>query len=105
MKKSLNSGNTKGIKNIFKNKDQIISQLETDKMKTEEDIKVLGKIIFLVVSKMEDDIENFKKERINEYYKNIKKFSISEITNRRTIRNLWKEITQIIEINNLIENK
>ena len=105
MKKSLNSGNTKGIKNIFKNKDQIISQLETDKMKTEEDIKVLGKIIFLVVSKMEDDIENFKKERINEYYKNIKKFSISEIANRRTIRNLWKEITQIIEVNNLIENK
>ena len=74
-------------------------------MKTEEDIKVLGKIIDLVVAKMEDDIEYFKEERVKEYYKNIKKFSISEITNRRIIRNLWKEITQIIEINNLIKNE
>ena len=108
IKKDLNSyqsGNKKGIKAIFKNKDQIISDLETDKMKTEEDIKVLGKIIDLVVAKMEDDIEYFKEERVKEYYKNIKKFSIAEIANRKIIRNLWKEITQIIEINNLIKNE
>jgi len=107
IKKDLNSyqsGNKKGFKTLFKNKDQIISELEADKMKTEEDIKVLGKIIDLVVAKMEDDIENFKEERVKEYYKNIKRFSISEIANRKIIRNLWKEITQIIEINNLIKN-
>ena len=54
---------------------------------------------------MEDDIEYFKEERVKEYYKNIKKFSIAEIANRKIIRNLWKEITQIIEINNLIKNE
>ena len=71
LKKEL-SGQVSLFKGLFKKKDDIITEAEKEKVSTEQKIKELEVIIKIVLNNMENQIEVFKKDKIQNYYKYIK---------------------------------
>ena len=106
LKKEL-SGQVSLFKGLFKKKDDIITEAEKEKVSTEQKIKELEVIIKIVLNHMEENqIEVFKNDKIQNYYKYLKKFAILQIEANKVISELWSLVTKQIKMNkDFKENK
>ena len=99
LKKEL-SGQVSLFKGLFKKKDDIITEAEKEKVSTEQKIKELEVIIKIVLNHMEENqIEVFKNDKIQNYYKYLKKFAILQIEANKVISELWSLVTKQIKMN------
>jgi hypothetical protein len=107
-KMQYNQKNLNFLKTFFKKKEDIISDLEKDKIKCEEDVTNLSALIKIVTFNMEGFIETYKAEKVDDYYRNLKLFIIYQKENNRVMQELWSEVKTILNsnknINNLEEN-
>ena len=84
-----NQGQVNIFKSLFKKKEDIIREIETEKQTTEQKISDIGEIIKIVSDNMENQIEVFKNERTQNYYKYLKMFAILQRESNRVTRELW----------------
>ena len=77
------------FKTLFKKKEEIIAQTEKEKELTQQKISDLEVIIKIVGDNMENQIEVFKNDKIQNYYKYLKMFAILQRESNRVIRELW----------------
>ena len=77
------------FKSIFKKKEDIIAEMEKEKEITQQKITDIGEIIKIVGDNMENQIEIFKNDKTQNYYKNLKMFAILQRESNRVIRELW----------------
>jgi hypothetical protein len=77
------------FKTLFKKKEDIIAETEKDKENTEQKIKDLDMIIKIVGDNMENQIEVFKNDKTQNYYKYLKMFAILQRESNKVVRELW----------------
>ena len=85
-------GQVNFFKTIFKKKEEVIAQTERDKETTQQKIQDLDEIIKIVGDNMENQIEIFKNNKTQNYYKYLKIFAIMQRESNRVIRELWSLI-------------
>ena len=83
------SGQVSFFKGLFKKKEDIIAETEKEKEVTEQKIKDLEVIIKIVGDNMENQIEVFKNEKTQNYYKYLKMFAILQRESNKVVRELW----------------
>ena len=83
------SGQVNFFKGLFKKKEDIIAETEKEKENTEQKIKDLEVIIKIVGDNMENQIEVFKNEKTQNYYKYLKMFAILQRESNKVVRELW----------------
>ena len=83
------SGQVSFFKGLFKKKEDIIAETEKEKENTEQKIKDLEVIIKIVGDNMENQIEVFKNEKTQNYYKYLKMFAILQRESNKVVRELW----------------
>ena len=97
--KSLQYGDLNIVKKLFKKKETEIANLEKEKETTESNIETLHLIIKYASFNMEEYLEVFKKDKINEYYKHLKSFSLVQKENDRVLQDLWGYVkTDLMEL-------
>ena len=77
------------FKSIFKKKEEIQEQIKREKEETEQKITDIQEIIKIVGDNMENQIEVFKNDKTQNYYKYLKMFAIMQRESNRIIRELW----------------
>lgn len=77
------------IKSILKNKEEIMAEVEKDKENTQQKIGDFGEIIKIVGDNMESQIEHFKNDRTQNYYKYLKIFAIMQKESNKEVREFW----------------
>ena len=82
-------GQVNFFKTIFKKKEEVIAETEKEKEVTQQKITDIEEIIKIVGDTMENQIEVFKNEKTNNYYKYLKMFAILQRESNRVIRELW----------------
>lgn len=95
--KKLESGQQGFIKNIFKKKEESLSELNQEKNKNTNSIKNLNEIIKIVTYEMENKISEFKIEKINNYVKMIKEFANNKIQSNKKLNELFIEMKDLLE--------
>ena len=95
--KKLESGQQGFIKNIFKKKEESLSELNQEKNKNANSIKNLNEIIKIVTYEMENKISEFKIEKINNYVKMIKEFANNKIQSNKKLNELFIEMKDLLE--------
>ena len=83
------AGQVSFFKGLFKKKEDIVAEAEKDKENTEQKIKDLEVIIKIVGDNMENQIEVFKNDKTQNYYKYLKMFAILQRESNKVIRELW----------------
>ena len=77
------------FKSIFKKKEDIIAETEKEKDLTQQKINDIEEIIKIVGDSLENQIEIFKNDKTQNYYKYLKIFAILQRESNRVIRELW----------------
>ena len=75
------------IKSIFKKKEDIIAEMEKEKEITEQKIIDIQEIIKIVGDNMENQIEVFKNDKTQNYYKYLKIFAIMQRESIESLEN------------------
>ena len=83
------AGQVNFFKGLFKKKEDIVAEAEKEKENTEQKIKDLEVIIKIVGDNMENQIEVFKNDKTQNYYKYLKMFAILQRESNKVIRELW----------------
>ena len=83
------AGQVNFFKSIFKKKEDIIAETEKEKETTEQKIKDLEVIIKIVGDNLENQIDKFKSEKTQNYYKYLKMFAIMQRESNKVVRELW----------------
>ena len=83
------AGQVSFFKGLFKKKEDIIAETEKEKETTEQKIQDLEVIIKIVGDNMENQIEVFKADKTQNYYKYLKMFAILQRESNKVIRELW----------------
>ena len=83
------TGQVSLLKSLFKKKEEIIAETEKEKEVTEQKINDIQVIIKIVGDNMENQIEIFKNEKTQSYYKYLKMFAILQRESNKVIRELW----------------
>ena len=83
------AGQVSFFKGLFKKKEDIVAEAEKDKENTEQKIKDLEVIIKIVGDNMENQIEVFKNDKTQNYYKYLKMFAILQRESNKVVRELW----------------
>ena len=84
------------IKSIlsFKSRDEDISKLMQDKVKLEEDINCLGKIIKIVTFVMQKEIKNFKGVSLDNYYVELNNLEADTERSAQILDTLWESVVK-----------
>ena len=83
------AGQVNFFKGLFKKKEDIIAETEKEKENIEQKIKDLEVIIKIVGDNMENQIEVFKNDKTQNYYKYLKMFAILQRESNKVVRELW----------------
>ncbi len=83
------AGQVNIFKSIFKKKEDIVAKMEREKEETKQKIEDIGEIIKIVGDNMEKQIDTFKNEKTQNYYKYLKMFAILERESNKVLRELW----------------
>ena len=83
------AGQVNFFKGLFKKKEDIIADTEKEKEITQQKIQDIESIIKIVGDNMENQIEVFKNDKTQNYYKYLKMFAILQRESNRVIRELW----------------
>ena len=83
------AGQVNFFKGLFKKKEDIIADTEKEKEATEQKRNDLEVIIKIVGDNMENQIEVFKNEKTQNYYKYLKMFAILQRESNKVVRELW----------------
>ena len=96
-----------GIKSFFsfKSKEDIIKGLEEDKQKADQQIKVLFEVIKVSCFGLEYIMNDFKKEKMNNYFSYLKLYFNVQMRNTRTEENIWQKICEIDDVKAAFEEK
>ena len=97
--KKMQYGQGNIFKTLFKKKEDVISNLEKEKIKCEEDITNLSSLIKIATFNMEGYIETFKAEKVDAYYRNLKLFIIYQKENNKVMKELWNDVKTILNTN------
>ena len=77
------------FKGLFKKK---AGDLEKEKELTQKKIDIIEDLIKIVGDNMENRIENFKKEKTQNYYRALKLFAILQRESNKVVRELWTNV-------------
>ena len=91
------SGQVNFFKSLFKKKEEIIAETEKEKETTEQKIKDLEVIIKIVGDNIEKQIEVFKSEKTQNYYKYLKMFAILQRESNKVVRELWTLVKNALQ--------
>ena len=83
------SGQVSFFKGLFKKKEDIIAETEKEKDSTQQKINDIEVIIKIVGDNMENQIEIFKNDKTQSYYKYLKMFAILQRESNKVVRELW----------------
>ena len=77
------------FKGLFKKKEDIIAEIEKEKEVTQQKINDIQTIIRIVGDNMENQIEVFKSDKTQNYYKYLKMFAILQRESNKVTREFW----------------
>ena len=89
IEEEINSGQVGFIKGLLKKKEDIIVENEKRKEVTQQKINDIGVIIRILGDNIENQIEEYKKEKTKSYYKCLKIFAILQRESNKVVRELW----------------
>ena len=90
------------IKHLFKKKEDVMIEMEKEKQTTQQNLNDLKLIIKLVGDNLSNQIEKFKNEKSQNYYKYLKMFAILQRESNKVIRELWTMVKNAL--NNISPN-
>ena len=105
LQESLDKGQQGAInmfKNLFKKKEDIAAETQREKEITSQKIQDIEEIIKIVGDNMENQIEIFKNDKTQNYYKYLKIFAIMQRESNRVIRELWTLVKNAL--NDIVPN-
>ena len=107
LQQDIQKGQSSNIfKSIFKKKEEQVAELQKDEKDTQEKIDNIREIIKIVGDNMENQIEIFKSEKTQNYYKYLKMFAIMQRESNRVTRELWNLVKDALnEINPNLGNE
>ena len=73
-----------------------MAQLRKEEQETQEKIDNIREIIKIVGDNMENQIEVFKNDKANNYYKYLKMFAIMQRESNRVVRELWDLVKEAL---------
>ena len=85
------------IKTLFKKKEDVVAQFEKEKELTQQKINDIEEIIKIVGDNMENQIEIFKNDKTQNYYKYLKIFAIMQRESNRVVRELWTLVKNALD--------
>ena len=85
------------IKTLFKKKEDVVAQFEKEKELTQQKINDIEEIIKIVGDNMENQIEIFKNDKAQNYYKYLKIFAIMQRESNRVVRELWTLVKNALD--------
>ncbi len=86
--KKVESGGS-SLKTLFKKKDSVIANILKEKEETSQRLNNFELLVKILADNMEKQIEEFKNEKTQTYYKYLKIFAILQKESNRVIRELW----------------
>ena len=89
IEEEIKSGQVGFIKGLLKKKEDIIVENEKRKEVTQQKINDIGVIIRILGDNIENQIEEYKKEKTKSYYKCLKIFAILQRESNKVVRELW----------------
>lgn len=97
----------KGLKSLFtfKSKEEIIKDLEDQKKKVEEEMKILTELVKVSCFGLEWNMDDFKKEKMNNYYNYLKLFFLVYMKNTKKLEQIWSNICSNDNIQAALLNK
>ena len=90
------------FKSLFKKKEDIAAETQREKEITSQKIQDIEEIIKIVGDNMENQIEIFKNDKTQNYYKYLKIFAIMQRESNRVIRELWTLVKNAL--NDIVPN-
>ena len=85
------------IKTLFKKKEDVVAQFEKEKELTQQKINDIEETIKIVGDNMENQIEIFKNDKAQNYYKYLKIFAIMQRESNRVVRELWTLVKNALD--------
>ena len=86
--KKVESGGS-SFKTLFKRKDSVISEMLKEKEETSKRLQSYQLLVKILADNMEKQIQEFKKEKTQTYYKYLKIFAILQKESNRVMREIW----------------
>ena len=86
--KKVESGGS-SLKTLFKKKDSVIAGILKEKEETNKRLQNLELLVKILADNIEKQIEEFKSDKTQIYYRNLKIFAILQKESNRVIRELW----------------
>ena len=77
-----------------KNKDELVEQLKAESKSNKEQSELIKKIMKYITFHLNTVITAMKKEKLNEYYHQLKKFVTVQKENDKNIKDLWDSVAQ-----------
>ena len=105
LQESLDKGQQGAVnmfKSLFKKKEDIAAETQREKEITSQKIQDIEEIIKIVGDNMENQIEIFKNDKTQNYYKYLKIFAIMQRESNRVIRELWTLVKNAL--NDIVPN-
>jgi hypothetical protein len=100
LNKDLEGGQVNFFKSIFKKKEELVGEMQREKEVTDQKILDVQEIIKIVGDNLENEIEKFKNDKTQNYYKYLKMFAIMQRESNRVVRELWTLVKNALnEIN------
>ena len=97
LQRDIQKGQSSNIfKSIFKGKEEQVAEMQKDERDTQEKIDNIREIIKIVGDNMENQIEIFKNDKTQNYYKYLKIFAIMQRESNRVIRELWNLVKEAL---------
>ena len=92
--KKTESGQPSFFKKLFKKKEEIITDISKEKENTEENIQNLSDLIKIATYALENYIQQFRQDKVNNYFRHLKIFILLQRKNDKNITGLWADVKQ-----------
>ena len=92
--KKTESGQPSFFKKLFKKKEEIITDISKEKENTEENIQNLSDLIKIATYALENYIQQFRQDKVDNYFRHLKIFILLQRKNDKNITGLWADVKQ-----------
>ncbi len=94
--RKIETGSGFSIKGLFKKKDELLNDIKQEKEKNDNNLKTLNEIIKITSFVMNNKINEFKNQKIKNYFEIVKVFAQNQIENNNKLNELFNEVKNIL---------
>ena len=94
--KKIENGSGFSFKGLFKKKDELLNELKQEKNKNDNNLNIINEIIKISSFVMNNKINDFKNQKIKNYFEIVKVFAQNQIENNNKLNELFNEVKNLL---------